>query len=157
MRTFIYLLSLTGFCLFGCRRESPVFTGVPLSIYIVSEEKIDGGRFIDTEEFPKIGYIAATPDLAITRLDMVSTNGQKTSAPVKQRVELIITMRPEDAKKFTAITDKATGKRLLLMLGDTPLIAPMVRGPIPTQSIVLTLGDKVDQKKIEDGLKKLVW
>jgi hypothetical protein len=65
-------------------------------------------------------------------------------------------MRADDAKKLTAITKKAVGKQVLLMLGDTPLIAPKVVDPISTQSLILTLSDETHKKKIEDELKKLV-
>jgi len=55
-----------------------------------------------------------------------------------------------DAKKLTAITKKAVGKQVLLMLGDTPLIAPKVVDPISTQSLILGTLGKDDKKKIEE-------
>ena len=39
-----------------------------LAFYVVSKEKIEGGRFIDTKAFPKLGHIAAKPALVITPL-----------------------------------------------------------------------------------------
>ena len=93
----------------GCRSNVP---STPLSFYTVSEEKIDGGRFIDTADFPKLGYISAAPDLVITRLaEVLAETG--TTGP-----ELDITMRPEDAKKFEALTERIVMKKVLLMLGD---------------------------------------
>jgi hypothetical protein len=46
-------------------------TNAPLAFYIVSEQRIEGGRFIDTTNFPKLGYIAAKPDLMVTNLAAV--------------------------------------------------------------------------------------
>jgi hypothetical protein len=43
-----------------------------LSFYTVSEERIEGGRLIDTLDFPKLGYISARPDLVVTQLVAVS-------------------------------------------------------------------------------------
>lgn len=135
----------------------------------MSEEKVEGGRFIDTPNFPKLGYIGATPDLVVARLGavvsdvsrqkdvMVDKNGKQTGLPLRTHPALTIRMRADDAKKFTALTKKAVGKRVLMMQGETPLIAPRVESPIATQSLILTLGDKTDNKKIEDELKKLVW
>jgi len=58
--------------LLGCRGE----VIVPLSFYIVSEEKIEGGRYVDTPDFPKVGYIAAKADLIIVRLAAVTQDVQ---------------------------------------------------------------------------------
>ena len=39
-----------------------------LAFYVVSPEKIEGGRFIDTKTLPKLGHIAAKPGLVIAQL-----------------------------------------------------------------------------------------
>jgi hypothetical protein len=131
----------------GCRSKVP---STPLSFYTVSEEKIDGGRFIDTADFPKLGYISVVPDLVITQLAEVSAETGATGP------ELDIMMRPEDAKKFEALTERVVMKKILLMLGDEPLIAPWVQAPIPTQRLILNLGKNTNNKKVEGDLKKLV-
>jgi preprotein translocase subunit SecD len=87
---------------------------------------------------------------------MVDKSGKETVMPMQTRPALTIQMRAEDAKKFSTLTKQAVGKRVLLKLGDTPLIAPMVQAPISTPSLILTLGGKTDKKKVEDELKKLV-
>ena len=168
MRTIISIVCLTAVLLLGCRPASPSAASTPLSFYVVSEEKVEGGRFIDTPDFPKLGYIAAAPDLVIARLEavapdvsrrqdvMVDKDGKETVMPLQTKPALTIRMHADDAKKFTTLTEQAVGKRVLIMLGETPLIAPMVQSPIPTQSLILTLGDKTDNKKIEDELKRLV-
>lgn len=167
MRILISILWGTTLLLFGCRDISSPTTNVPLSFYIVSAEKIEGGRFIDTPDFPKLGYIPAVPALVLTKLEsviadvsreqavMVEKNGKETVEPMKERVAFHIRMRPDDARKFTALTEQAVGKQVLLMLGDTPLIAARVMTPISTQSLLLTFGAKTDTKTVEDGLRKL--
>lgn len=143
-------------------------TNISLSFYIVSEKAIDGGRLVDTTDFPKLGYIAAKPDLVITQLEavnsdvekrqdtMIDKDGMRTVLPMEEHPVLLILMRPEDAKKLGVLTGQAVGKQVLLMLGDIPLTAPYINMPITTQSFRLTCGKHSDQKKIEDGLKKLV-
>ncbi len=172
MRVLPFVLSIAAMFLSGCDRPSSDAgtsgDSVPLSFYVVSDEKIEGGQFIDTPDFPKLGYIAGAADLVITRLEavvpdvsrqqdvMVDKDGKQTVMPLRTRPALTIRMRSEDAKKFSALTEQAIGKRVLLMLGATPLIAPRIQVPISTPSLILTLGDKTDNKKVEDELKKLV-
>jgi bifunctional N-acetylglucosamine-1-phosphate-uridyltransferase/glucosamine-1-phosphate-acetyltransferase GlmU-like protein len=134
----------------------------------VSEEKIEGGRFIDTPDFPKLGYIAAVPELEITTLGavipdvsrqqavVVDKDGKEKVEPMKKRAALTIRLHSADAKKLAALTGHAVGKQVLFMLGDTPLIAPRVMAPISTHTLPLTFSEKADAKKIEDGLKKLI-
>lgn len=138
----------------GCRPASSDTANAPLSFYIVSAEKVDGGRFIDTPDFPKLGYIAATPDLTITQLEAV----KQTVGPMPAIPRINITMHPEDAKKVAALTGQAVGKHVLITLGDTPLIAPQVVGPITGQSFDITLGvnNNTDPKQIISELKTLV-
>ena len=168
MRAFGFLLSLSAFLFSSTWSNGAEITNVPLSFYVVSEKKIEGGRFIDTASFPKLGYIGATPDLIITKLEDVATNSMKERAimvdkngreipePFRVRPALHITMKADDAKKFEKLTERAVGKQLLMMHGDKPLTAPLVRGPIPTSSFLLELTDKPDQKNVEEGLRKLV-
>ncbi len=170
MRALFSVLSIAATILIGCTHaaESGDTNNVPLTIYVVSEERIEGGKFIDTPDFPKLGYIAAAPDLVISRLQrvvpqvvqqtgtMIDKDGKRTTLPTTERLALNITMQPDDAKKFTAITERAIGKKTLLMLGDTLLIAPAINEPIATPSLLLTLGEKPDKKKVEDELKRLV-
>jgi hypothetical protein len=166
------LLSFIVILISGCGRPSSDAdtsgSSVPLQFYIVRDDKVEGGQFIDTPDFPKLGHIASAPDLQIIRLDavvpdvsrqqdvMVDGSGKETVMPLQARPALTIRMRPEDAKKFSVLTEQAVGKRVVLMLGDTPLIAPMIQAPISTPSLILTLGDKTDQQKVEDELKRLV-
>ena len=172
MRTLVSLLATAVILLSGCGRPLSEAdtndTTVPLFFHVVSEDEIDGGQFIDTPDFPQLGYIANAPDLVVTRLEavvpdvsrqqdiMVDKAGKETVMPMQTRPAITIRMRAEDAKKFSTLTEQAIGKRVLLMLGDTPLIAPMVQGPISTPSLILTLGEETDKKKVEDELKKLV-
>jgi hypothetical protein len=160
MRTLFNIISLaTLFLLTGCQQKSAA--GVPLNFYIVSEEKIDGGQFVDTTNFPKLGYIHATPDLVITKLESVETNVSQSIILGKETDQLavVIFMQQDDAKKFSTLTENTIGKKVLMMLGDKPLIAPRIDMPIQTPSLQISLGkqaDQNDQKEIVDGLRQLV-
>jgi hypothetical protein len=148
------MVSVAVVLLSGCRRDSSNRTAVPLSFYVVSDHKIEGGRFIDTPDFPKLGYIAATPDLVVKRLESVALD---VSPPFSEtRPAVSIAMGSQDALSFTALTERAIEKKLLLMQGDTPLIAPRVKARSQTASLMLTFGEGTDPKKAADDLKKLV-
>jgi hypothetical protein len=121
-------------------------------------------------DFPKLGYIAAKPDLTITNLEtvhpdvtprrdvFVDQNGKETPVPVSERASLIIRMYPDDARQFTLLTEKAVGKKLLIMFGDTPLTAPIIPRPISNQDIGLDLGfgKRKKMEAVEVRLKQLV-
>lgn len=167
MRALVYIVPVATALLAGCGSSSNV-TITPLSFYVVSEGKIEGGRFIDTPDFPKLGYIAAAPDLVITQLKsvvrdisgeqsvMVDKDGKRTVEPLRERAALHIRMHAAEAQKFTTLTGQVVGKRLLVMLGDSPLIAPRVMSPISTESLFMTFGENADMNRIEHALKTLI-
>jgi hypothetical protein len=168
MRKLFYILLATAVLIISHGYSATETKNTFLSFYVVSDEKIDGGRFIDTLDFPKLGYIAIKPDLVITQLVAVSEtvshsnmgkigkDGKLTETPLPDSLALEVIILPEDTQKFKALTEHNIGKRMLLMLGDAPLIAPVVQGPISTQSFQMTIGEHSNRKMIEDGLKKLV-
>lgn len=133
-----------------------------LRFFVVSDEKIPDGRYLDTAEFPKLGYIRNTPDLVVSNLQSVTTNtaswletyqGKQTqkSAPAFQ-----ILMLASDSKRFSELTRTNLGHRLLLMLEERPLIAPVIMSPIESGSIQVRLGEKNDSGIIAAALTKFV-
>jgi hypothetical protein len=153
MRNLFYiLLAAMGF-IAGRGYSAADVNSNSLSFYVVSDAKIDGGKFIDTLDFPKLGYIAAEPDLVITQLLSVSNNVFQSQI---DRPTLDLQISPEDAKQFETLTQNNLGKQVLLMLGDTPLIAPRIIGVVSTQNIQVTIGRHSNRKLIEAALKKLV-
>jgi len=143
-------------------------TNVALTFHIVSEEKIDGRGFIDTPALPKVGYIASSPDLMVTKLRdvysqkeagyaiMGETNGTHRVVPSHASPSLAVRLQPEDAKRFEALTERALNKRLLVTFGGEPLSAPWVRAPIGGGSFTISFRSQAELKKVEDGLKKLM-
>jgi preprotein translocase subunit SecD len=83
-----------------------------------------------------------------------SSSAGKTTEAYELSIE--IKMFPPDAKRFADLTRENVGRRLLLMLGNTPLIAPVIRMPIETGNLDLTLGERKDVDRIKNDLKSLV-
>ncbi|MGC9944196.1 MAG: hypothetical protein ABSE48_20405, partial [Verrucomicrobiota bacterium] len=167
MRKLFHIL-LAAVVLFASRVYSATDTkSATLAFYVVSEERIDGGRFIDTADLPNLGYIAAKPDLVIAQLVAVTESsvqestgvlgkdGKVTETPLPDAPTLVVQILPADAQEFGLLTERSIGRRVLMMLGNTPLIAPRVNTPIAAQDFEIRIGDG-NRKVIEDGLKKLV-
>jgi len=132
-----------------------------LRFFVVSESPIPGGRNIDTLELPKLGYIKAQPDMLVLGLQSVATNmthstshyaGKTTEA---DELAIDVMMLPADAKRFADLTRQNVGSRLLLMLGEHPLIAPVIRMPIEGGHLQFTLGKREDVGRIREDLERL--
>jgi preprotein translocase subunit SecD len=168
MRKLIYTLSMIAAFVVGCWTACSETTNVTLRFYIVSEQKIDGGRFIDVTNLPKLGYIAANPDLIVTNLAdvfrgkeanfaiMGDGKGKHTIMPTHPLPSLTVKLTPDDAKRFTTLTEKALDKRLLIMLGEKLLAAPRVLIPIEAPAFGIDFVSEAELKKAEDDLRKLV-
>jgi preprotein translocase subunit SecD len=130
-----------------------------LSFFVVSDTAIPGGRYIDTAEFPKLGYISNAPSYVLTRLREVSTNDvteisimDRTSVSTNTSPAVDIRMFRTDGESFAEFTRQNIDRKVLLMLRDKPLLAPMVRAPIETGSIQLP---SLPKSVVED-IQKLV-
>ena len=122
-----------------------------LAFYVVSPEKIEGGRFIDTKTLPKLGHIAAKPGLVIAQL--------KEASLIKRagdRSNILIVLGDKEVDQFAEFTGQNVGKILLLMLGNEPLIAPKVLEKIRTSAPQISLSDKQKRIRIFEALKWLV-
>jgi preprotein translocase subunit SecD len=132
-----------------------------LNFFAVSEGPLKGGRYLNTPEFPKLGYISNSPSLVVTRLKSVATNSHtfisryqgKTTESVEKVVE--VTLLPSDAKKFTKLTEDSFGRQVLIMLGDRPLLAPRIMQPIETPTIAIRVGTQNDFHAVERELRRL--
>jgi len=168
MRTVIHTVSVVVAFIVGLGNGKAQTTNAALTFYVVSDQRIDGGRFIDATNFPKLGYVAAKPDLTITNLVNVyptkrspyaivfDTNGKWTAVPANSAPSLSIQFSPDDAKKFSALTEKSVDKRLLIMLGEKPLIAPRLLEPIESAAFEINDLGPDEYKSVESQLKKLV-
>jgi hypothetical protein len=146
-----------------------------LAYYVVREDIIDGGRFVDTVDFPKVGYIRFTPELTITRIKSFSTNEpggdfwHVINLPLDQSLKsgFSITLFQGDANQAAKLERKNIGHRnLLLMLDDKPLAVTYmiadanspdsISTKYAPQTIYLPLRKHQNIQEINDALKKLV-
>ena len=122
-----------------------------LAFYVVSPEKIEGGRFFDTKTLPKLGHIAAKPGLVIAQLKEASLIKRAGDRP-----NILMVLGDKEVDQFAEFTGRNVGKIILLMLGNEPLIAPKVLEKIRTPALQISLSKEHDRIKILEALKRLV-
>lgn len=144
---FLLLLLLLN----GCHESAPPPT--PLTFYTLSTTKREGGQFLDTAAYPKLGYIAATPELSLTHLESVAP--QKTSPGGSKALVIQVRLTPEDTKKLTAFTQGALHKTIVVRLGETILMAPKVNDALTSPNLGIALREGPNTQTIEASLEKL--
>jgi len=90
-----------------------------LSFWLVHEKPVDGGRQVDTNIIPTAAYIGTQPLLSVERLKAVSETDRWTE----------IELNESDAPALDELTAQNRGRRLLIMLGNTSLAAPLITSP----------------------------
>ena len=124
-------------CLIGCGQREP--EPHALNFYIVHEH-LENGTYIDTDDFPKLGYVAKTPDLTITRLANVETVRLKPQPTHRTRYHdsaILLTAPETEAGHLKALSAACIDKQLLIMLGLTPLAAPVVQAQFGTEMQII--------------------
>jgi preprotein translocase subunit SecD len=149
MRVFIYMAIVVASFTLGSANVRAEETNAALAFYVVSEQKIDGGTFINTTNYPNLGYVAAKPDFVVTKLDAV----EQQKNPV---LAITIHLQAEESKRFGLFTENLVGKRLLVMFGGKPLIAPTVRTRISGGHLTITFPDEASLASAEHDLKQLI-
>lgn len=132
-----------------------------LRFFAVSEKAIPGWRYVDTHDCPKVGYISNAPNFVVTSLQSVSTNSapiitKDRKASSKYGPAVDFTFFPDDAKRLADFSVQNVDHRVLITLGDRPLIAPHFREAFETTTLKLMLTQYKDPETVVSGLKALV-
>jgi len=146
MRTFIHTCLVVSLLAIGCGKPQTQPGNARLAFHVVSDQPIDGGRFIDTQDLPKLGHIAAEPDLSVTMLEEVYPNSGG----------LAVALGPEDTRAFASLTEKSIGKRILVVVGEQLISAPRIMAPIEGGRLLIEFPGHTDLKQAEDELKQLI-
>jgi len=129
-----------------------------LQFFIVGSDRIGDGRFIDTERFPKLGFIAPTPTLAIRRLKEVTLEERTRSDSAGQSRtawSFGIFLTQEDAARLKTVTATNVSTKLLIMVGDEPVSAPTITAPLETGSLVIECQDRSLMELVKRHLAKM--
>jgi len=127
-----------------------------LKFFIVSSNQIAGGRFIDTEQFPKLGFIPPAPGLVIRTLKEVSVQEERpnpgASNPNLRIWAFDFELTETDAPRLASFTESNIDNRLLMMVGDKPLFSAPIHEPISGGRLEITTTNQV---VIEEAKKLL--
>jgi preprotein translocase subunit SecD len=118
-----------------------------LKFFIVSSNQIPGGRFIDTEQFPKLGFIANAPDLAIKTLKKVTLQEQRerliANNPNQKTWAIKFFLTEADAPRLESFTSNNIDNNVLMTFGDEPLLSASISEPISGGILGVTLTNQV--------------
>jgi hypothetical protein len=132
--------------------QAPTF----LKFFIVSSNQIAGGRFIDTDQFPKLGFIPPAPELVISTLKEVWLQEQRPNAgarnPNQNFWEFNFSLTEPDAARFASFTASNIDNKFLMMVGDDPVFSATIVEPISGGNFRLTTTNQV---VIEEAKKLL--
>ncbi len=127
-----------------------------LKFYIVSSEPVDGGRFIDTKQLPKVGYVAATPSLLVSKLRKVTLAERSAVGAVNSNVwSFIIFLLPEDAAGLGSLTATNVGEQMLISIGDEPVVAARIASPLDTGNFEIECGNRLLMETIKNRLETI--
>ena len=128
-----------------------------IQLFAVSDQPVPGGRFLDSPTFPKLGYIAATPDLALSELASV-TSGTEVSGTSTgdSRAAVLVTLNESGAKGLADLTMRIVGGRLAIFVGPDLITAPVVRSPVLGGSFQMTFKDQVEAESGVERMRTLV-
>jgi hypothetical protein len=139
-----------------------------LSFYLLEEKPFEGASHL---EIPSLGINAwwsGSPILSLSRLDdvkmapgsigwsMVDAEGVETERGAYPTQDLTIHLGLKHQTLFKTITTDNLGKRLMMCIGNVPLTAPVIRMPIETPVVMISIRNEDEAKRIFAELTKLV-
>jgi len=92
-----------------------------LKLFLVSDHPMAAGQFVDSDLFPKLGWISKKPDLEIPTLKSVVWRINLKAWQVD------VSLDEDDAAKFGHLTEANVAKKLLIVVGDKLVSAPVIR------------------------------
>ena len=156
---FLGLLAAFVLCSHSAPPDKPGQKPAVLTFHIVSKEKIEGWKEVDLPGVRQRGYISPDPDLILSQLKSIQLYKRSLSNPLTSAVEeysgIQITLQDEDAPAFTAMSRRAHHHQVLVMLGDKPLVAPLMITDI-TEPVFNIQTDGRGEKELHEALMKLV-
>lgn len=150
---------------YGQRREVPsnrngkteAETLPSLRIYVISTDPIAEGRFIDTERFPKLGFIPPTPNLTISKLKKATVEEHTVSGAEDQRTawSFDIALTQDDAARLKSLTEANVLKNVLIMVGEEPVSAPKIMTPLENGTFVIECRERSLMEAVRSQLANM--
>jgi hypothetical protein len=110
-----------------------------MMFFVISDAPKDGWRFVDTTDFPKLGYVNLTPDLVIFsgRFLLYTDRSDPEKPPCKVDLEL----SEPDGETLKNLTTENIGKRIAVCAGPKIVTAPLLQTPIVNGTMMVNLNE----------------
>jgi preprotein translocase subunit SecD len=131
---------------------------IVLKVFAVSSHPVEQGRFVDTEQLPKLGYISGKPELAINRLKEVTLEERKvreTDAQSRTVWVFKCSLDEQVAAQIKAMTTTNVLKRVLIMVGDEPIVAPTIFAPVEDGRFEIECQDRSMMESLKKQLAEM--
>jgi hypothetical protein len=129
-----------------------------VKFFVVTSQPTTNGRFVDTERFPKLGFVSPSPNLVVGKLKGVVVEQRGPSAPEtggRTVWSFTIQLTAEDATQLASLTATNILKQILVMVCDEAVSAPTIRAPLETGSLVIECTDGPHVEAIKRQLAKM--
>ena len=110
-----------------------------------------GGRFVDSQRFPKLGYVPVTPDVTIAKLRTVVIERRPPSEPWS----FVIYLTERDSLAIESFTRTNVSRSVLISVCGQPVAAPVLLSSIDTGSFVFDCADRVVAERLERELTQM--
>jgi hypothetical protein len=122
-----------------------------LRFFAVSHDPVAPGRFVDTKQLPKLGYISTQPEMTVGRLKGVTLEERKVREGDSQSRTVwvfICSLDSQFADQFKVMTTQNLAKRVLIMVGDEPVVAPTILAPVEDGRFEIECKDRSSMESV---------
>jgi hypothetical protein len=146
----------------GKQRQQEAFGFI--AFFVVHDQETARGEYIDTYQFPQLGWIREHADLEIRTLKSLgplesigpTSSSTNQANSVITRFRITAELCDSDIRVFESLTRTNIGARLLVMAGENPVAAPLILEPVSKGEVVLSVPDESAAQELYSVLKQLL-
>jgi hypothetical protein len=125
-----------------------------ISFYAVNESQ-EKSRFVNIPSSSKPTFIKSDPTLVVGKIRAVELREADLGPPNKgKRYGVVIHLLKSDAEAFENMVGQNIGKKIVIMIDEQPVAAPIVTSPITDGQFSVSFQDKKIADEIMRKLKK---
>jgi len=114
-------------------------------------------NYLNTPDFPALGYVGGVPEFEITAVQSVE-EGRQYSVRSGTNYEvpvLTISLRKDDTEGFRRFTASHVGQKVAIVIDGAVVAAPQLQAPIPTGMFSIDLPGQKEQEDLAERLQAL--
>lgn len=129
-----------------------------IKFFPVSNTAFDNSTFIDTEELPRLGFIAKTAPLVISKVKSVQFEEREVRDAgnnPKTKWAFTFYLEPSEAEGLRVFSESNLLKRVLIMIGDEPIVAPNMMAALDSGRFEIEGDERKGMEIIKKGIEAL--